>query len=187
MERPLNTHTLLTIDVAYTDILTGRRTTTSVPVTVVRPAMPLLEKMPIDLDQHINRYSAATTISESIGLAKQFDFSTAQQKLDSLVQRIQKSSSGREPYCQDLVKDLQECMDGMTDTVSFHTGIHSAHAFSSMYFMERSAGLKNRSRHRPAYVRHLSYGYATAVQEYEAQAASEQTRVFIGTYSGCKA
>jgi len=88
------------------------------------------------------------------------------------------------------MKDLQECIQGMADSSTFQTGIHSAHAYSSMYFMERSAGLKNRLRHRPdAFVRHVSYGYATPIQDCEAQNAIDQTRVYISSYCDvdCKA
>lgn len=188
MNQPMNFHSILDVKLEYINTVTGKKELSSVPISIVRPAMPTLEKIPIPLDQHINRYSAATTISEAVALAKQFNFVEAQHKLKSLIQKIKKSASGPEPYCEDLMKDLQECIQGMTDSSAFQAGIHAAHAYSSMYFMERSAGLKNRSRHRPgSFVRHVSYGYATAIQECEAQNATDQTRVYLSSYCDCKA
>jgi len=173
----------------YTNTLSGRKEVANIPIAIVRPAISLMEKIPISLDQHINRYSTATTINEAVALAKKFEFAEAQHVLTSLASKIQKSASGREPYCQDLMKDIQECVKGMTDSAAFQTGIHCAHAYSSMYFMERSAGLKQRAlRHNsPSFVRHVSYGYSTPVQESEAENAANQTATYVNMYCPCKA
>jgi len=86
------------------------------------------------------------------------------------------------------MKDIQECIQGMSDSNTFQTGIHCAHAYSSMYFMERSAGLKQRMRHKsPTFIRHFSYGYSTPVQDTEAQNAVHQTAAYISLYCDCKA
>jgi len=82
----------------------------------------------------------------------------------------------------DLIQDLIDCVSGMSDIVAFQKGMHTAHAFSSMYFMERSTGLglKNilvntSTDHKPQ--RHLGYGYATRAQDEEARCAFE---IFCG-------
>jgi len=172
----------------YTNTITGTKETTVHGVTITRPPMPLMEKIPIPLDQNINRYSTATTINEAVALARKFEFHEAQRMLHSLVNKIQKSVSGREPYCLDLMKDLQECIEGMSDSTTFQTGIHCAHAYSSMHFMERPAGLKQRLRHKPpSVVRHLSYGYSTAVQDSGAKNAEHQAATYVRSYCDCKA
>jgi len=189
MNQPLPAHNVMDVVLEYTSTTTGQKEVACIPITVVRPAMSLIEKIPISLDQHINRYSTATTINEAVALAKKFEFAEAQRMLNSLVSKIQKSASGREPYCQDLMKDIQECVKGMSDSASFQTGIHCAHAYSSMYFMERSAGLKQRAlRHNsPSFVRHVSYGYSTPIQETEAENAANQAATYVNMYCPCKA
>jgi len=188
MNQPMSSHTILDALLEYTNTITGAKENTCIPISIVRPAQSITEKIPIQLDQHINRYSTATTINEAVSLAKKFEFREAQTILNSLVSKIQKSASGREPYCLDLTKDLLECVKGMSDSTSFQTGIHCAHAYASMYFMERSSGLKQRMRHRPSnFVRHVSYGYSTPVQETEAQNAENQTATYINQYCPCKA
>lgn len=57
-----------------------------------------------------------------------------------LIEKIESSVSGREPYCLDLVKDIKECLCGMRDYESFIVGIHCAQAYSEMYLLERSTG-----------------------------------------------
>jgi hypothetical protein len=61
----------------------------------------------------------------------------------------------------------------MTDVTSFKKGIHFAHACSSMYFMERSTGL--RPIHPQGGVRHLGGGYVTLEQQDEAKEAVKHT------------
>jgi len=56
----------------------------------------------------------------------------------------------------------------MNDLISFQTGIHSAHAFASMYFLERSSGVMNALRknllNSPKEIRQIGYGYLTDEQ-----------------------
>jgi len=190
MNRPMTCHPIMDINLEYKDTVTGVKEVSTVPVSLIRTAESLIEPMPITLDEQINRYRAATTISEAVLLATDFHFAEAQQKLKELIQQIQRSASGCAPYCEDLIKDLQDCVKGMSDRVAFQTGIHTAHAYSSMYFMERSCGLKNRHPHRQVteeLMRHVSYGYSTSFQDAEAQDAEHQAMDFMSNYCDCTA
>jgi len=87
-------------------------------------------------------------------------------------------------YCVDLVSDLNDCIQHMTSTELFETkGLHMAHAYASMYFMERSSGVTRRLRDsKNAPVRHIGYGYVTQDQETEAQNALDLTRRYVNSY-----
>jgi hypothetical protein len=104
----------------------------------------------------------------------------AQEKLYGLIERVQSSVSGSTQYCRDVVTDLSDCANGMTDAESFRKGIHFAHACSSMYFMERSTGLRSVARDS-APVRHLGNGYTTVEQQHEAQKALRHTLAYLNT------
>lgn len=138
--------------------------------------------IPLALDQHLNRYKAATAITEGIRVAKQLQFIQAKALLMKMVEEIRASPSGHEPYCQDLISDLNDISRYMGDVQSFESqGIHTAHAYASMYFMERSTGIT--SRKNPEFIRHVGYGYATEEQEYEAQNAVDRARLYFDTYT----
>jgi len=110
MSLPMNSHPLFKVSVNYTNTLTGRRECVEVgPVCVVRPAVHLLERIPLLLDQHINRFTAANAITEAIDKAKQHQLPHAIQKLQEVIESISRSPSGTDPYCLDLVSDLQDC------------------------------------------------------------------------------
>lgn len=189
-DRPTSAHPLLSVEVDYLNALTGKRERiTSSPLVVARPDLPLISLIPSALDVHLNRYTAATAISEAIDLAAKFQFPQARAKLAEVMSRIEQSPSKEDQFCADLVQDLAECQKCLSDAQALKTGIHQAHAFASMYFMERSAGLAGRvstmrrigpSPHPlqctqtslfpppllPAFHSHpTGYGYVTAEQE----------------------
>jgi len=162
MQQAMPSHHLVYAEVNYINTLTMKPEILMANCSVIRPSFVLQENIPIPLDQHINRYSAATTITEAIDLSKKYEFMLAQLKLKHMVEQIESSASGRTPYCMDLAMDLRECQKGMTDANTFQTGMHFAHSFSSMYFMERSTGLDR--FHNLFQQRHIGYGYTTSEQ-----------------------
>eukprot|EP01130_Rhizamoeba_saxonica_P006624 TRINITY_DN2631_c0_g1_i1.p1 TRINITY_DN2631_c0_g1~~TRINITY_DN2631_c0_g1_i1.p1 ORF type:complete len:488 (+),score=87.75 TRINITY_DN2631_c0_g1_i1:93-1556(+) len=141
MRDPLNIHRLLSISIEYKNSLTGRVEIVETCVDAVRPAMPLIQRMPIALDQHINRYSAATALTEAIMLSNKLQFPNAQEKLKNTVASIKKSQSANTLYCRSLVADLNDVISNMKDYVTYQTGAHAAYAYSSMYYMERTSFL----------------------------------------------
>jgi Mg-chelatase subunit ChlD len=178
MSGPTPTHQLVKVGVHYVNALSGQTEHLETSMAVLRSVVPLPEPISLQIDQHINRYLAATAISEAIELGKQENFKEAQSRLMKLIEKIESSVSAHEPYCVDLVKDIKECLRGMRDYESFVTGIYCAQAYSEMYFLERSTG----SKHLRKVVdgeRHSSYGYTTFVQEQEAQMAMTHTRYVV--------
>jgi len=185
-DQPTSRHSLMHVEVDYTNTLTGRREKIcSPPIEVVRPAVALLERVPLRLDQHLNRYAAATAITESIELARKCQYLQAQRRLQETVEAVRRSPSGNEPYCEDLISDLKDCLIHMATMDQFETlGIHTAYAYASMYFMERSTGIIQRlQRNNPIKsVRHLGYGYVTEDQETEAKRAVHETASYVPSY-----
>jgi len=179
---PTNSHSLMSVEVDYTNTISGKREKVScTPLTVMRPAMALLERVPLSLDSHLNRYTAATSIVEAIELAKKFQYDNAVNKLLEANDKINRSTSCDETFCQDLQSDLRVCINSLSDPQTFETkGIHLMHAYASMYFMERSAGTALRSR--DGIIRHNGYGYVTAEQASEAQQAVDHANRYISAY-----
>jgi len=180
MPKPMKIHPLVDVDIEYVDVFSGKREQITVPISVERPDTSLLEKIPIHLDTHINRYNAATSISEAVELAKKGAYTEAQNTLKSLISKIKQSASGTEDYCIDLTTDLKECLKSVADTQSFSTGIHTAHSYCSMYFMERSAGIKYRLPNHK--LRRENYGYTTPDQTAEAHIAQLVTNHLLTNY-----
>jgi len=180
LPRPVADHSLLVVKVNYFNTLTQQRECLSERIKISRPAMEFTETIPVSIDEHLNRYAAATTITEAIELSRNFEFKSAQEKLYGLIERVQTSASGSTQYCRDVITDLADCAAGMADADSFKKGIHFAHACSSMYFMERSTGLRSVFRDSTP-VRHLGNGYTTLEQQHEAQKALRHTLAYLNT------
>jgi len=184
LPRSVTDHSLLVVKVSYVNTLTQQRECLSERMSIARPAMEFAASVPQTIDKHLNRYAAATTITEAIELSRNFQFKKAQEKLSGLIEKVQSSVSGRSEYCEDLAKDLRDCANSMSDVTSFRKGIHFAHACSSMYFMERSTGLKSVLQvNNSMPLRHLSYGYTTPEQETESLKALKHTLAYLSTAS----
>lgn len=146
--------------------------------------------MPVELDRHINRYAAALALEEAALKAHTEDFAGAQKHIQNIIEQIQQSLSAKDPsaseYCQDLVNDLEECAKGMKDRNAFASGIHYAHAFSTMYYLERSTGTSNLNGVErfieDEKKRNLGYGYKTSEQEIGASMAVQETRNYLSDY-----
>ncbi len=149
----------ITLSISYTNTLTGTEERSEVWINVGRPTWAPEPKIPVELDKQINRYTAAAAIEEAIKKASSRDFHGAQKQLKEVIDIVQSSASAKDPnsrgYCEDLVEDLKECAVGMEDMETFCSGIHYAHAYSTMYCilrklckltfldMERSTGSSN--------------------------------------------
>jgi len=175
----------LRVVVDYFDILTGGTDQISTEIVVERGESNILGA-PKNLDENLNRYSAAKSIIESIELSNSLKFEEAQKKLRDWVQTIHQSSSGKNRFCQLLIQDLEDCINGMNDLLSFQTGIHSAHAFASMYFLERSSGVMNALRKNlitdPKDIKQVGYGYLTDEQMDGSSQASNIAAGYINKY-----
>jgi len=146
MEKIMNKHPLLKVKLQYFDIITNQNKTITSDISITRSDQNYPVSLPQRLDENLNRFAAAKAIVEAIDLSNRLLFTDAQIKLKDCIQEIKKTSSGSLCFCLLLIKDLEDCMQGMNDSLSFQTGIHSAHALASMYFLERSSGVINSLR-----------------------------------------
>jgi len=164
MDKPLKIHKLLNITVEYFDIESGKMDTCSSEVSIERPVQKDNDIVPLILDKNLNRYEAARMIIKSIELATCLKFTEAQRQLEDCIRNIKKSPSGDDPYCKLLIEDLNDCISGMMDINSFQSGVHSAHAYANMYYMERSTGVELRKHKKNIGELNIPYGYITDIQ-----------------------
>ncbi len=128
--------------------MSGKDQSCDAQICILRPNQQSVNQViPPELDWHINRYMAATAIQEAVERAIVQDFLGAQRQLNEVIQSIQNSKSAQmdseyRGRTEDLTKDLKECANGM-DHTTFSSGMHYAHAYSTMYYMERSTGTNN--------------------------------------------
>jgi len=161
MSQSMDIHNLLKVNVEFVDIISGSTDSISTQLFVERNNINFPEKIPLLLDQNLNRYLAARTIFEAIELGNRLQFSEAQLKISECINNIRSSVSGHENYCNLLIEDLEDCKIGLSDFTSFQTGAHSAHAYASMYYMERSSGVELRKYKKTNHIDHNLYGYLT--------------------------
>jgi len=192
MDSPVELQHLVQVVVSYTNTLTGLDNKTVLVSSAARPASSTVSiPMPAELDKHITRYTAASNIEAAVLKANENDFKGAKQGMKETIQTVKKSRAAQDPglsqYCEDLVADLTECMEGMEDLETFSSGIHYAHAFSTMYYMERSTGTSNLlgvdKQVKKREKRHTGYGYVTYAQEAEGiKAKHEVTNNYVTGY-----
>jgi len=144
MDEVLLNHSLLKVNVEYFDIYSSKVENLSTELSIERREFSLDSPIPLALDQNLNRYLAVKAILEAIDHSIKLQFAEAQEKIDECISDIMKSSSKDLKYCLNLVKDLEECRNGMIDYPSFQIGEHIAHSYASMYYMERSSGIEIR-------------------------------------------
>jgi hypothetical protein len=189
----MDIHELLTVKLTYTNTLTGQDVSLMAPVQVARPKkVDLYQQLPIDLDKHINRYTAAVAMEEAAAKASMQDFSGAQKQLQDVIKLVQQSVSARNTvsrqYCEDLVADLQEVANGMEDEQAYAAGIHYVHAYSTMYYMERSTGTANLlgierdGDGKKGKKRSVGYGYKTKEQEEISNNAVSKQQNYVSGY-----
>jgi hypothetical protein len=162
MDKIIKKHKIFNVKISYYDIKKGKYQLQSKDIVIDR-AENNYGNMPTLLDQNLNRYAAAKTIIEAIDLSNNLQFSEAQKKITECIKSIKQSPSGESPYTQFIIKDLKDCKEGMNDILSFQNGIHTAHAFASMHFLERSSGILNTLRKNLIMdldnIKEIGYGY----------------------------
>jgi len=166
MNKPMLKHLLLKINVQYYDIDTSSVENIKKELTIERREFSRDQCSPLSLDQNLNRYNSVKSILEAIDLSNRLQFSDAQQKLTECIQKISQSSSGQMNYCYHLMEDLKECRQAMRDSNAFQTGIHIAHSYASMYYMERSSGIEIKKYYETQSEESMQdYGYLTNDQK----------------------
>jgi len=74
LQRPVTDHSLLLVKVSYFNTLTQTRECLTERMKLSRPAAEFPQLVPQSIDQHLNRYATATTITEAIELSRNFEF-----------------------------------------------------------------------------------------------------------------
>jgi len=164
MDKIIKIHELLKVKVEFLDIMSSEVVQELKKVTIERGSTNSNEKRPSVMDENLNRYLAARSILEAIELANRLMFLQAQEKILTCINDIRTSPSGESPYCLNLIEDLDDCLDCMKDLNSFQMGVHSAHAYASMYYMERSSGVELRKQKKTSQLDIDNYGYLTDSQ-----------------------
>lgn len=183
---------LIKVIITYTNSLTGDTEHFEDMIKLKRSEEPIKgQKIPSLLDKHINRFTAAAAIEEAVKLASAKDFMEAQKKIQEVIEVVKRSASAQDlkysSYCEDLIEDLKECAEGMENYESFISGVHYAHAYSTMYYLERSNGSLNLSglkenQKRTKRKRNIGYGYKTKIQEQQSTKAIVDTKGYVNGY-----
>ncbi|KAL9653259.1 hypothetical protein ABK040_010966 [Willaertia magna] len=74
-----------------------------------------------EIDKQRNRITSADAISKARELADQNKLTEARNVLEEAIEKIQKSRSSEDTFCQGLIKDLKDCLVEMRSEESYHT------------------------------------------------------------------
>jgi len=142
MEREMQAHPLVKVQVTYTNTLTQTEETLETHIQMRRPAITPKQEFPLELSKQVNRFIAADAIQKAVHAAQKGDFPAAHEQLAAATRSIEASPASQLAYCVDLVKDLNSVARGLADAETFRAGgAHYAHAYATMYYQERSSGL----------------------------------------------
>jgi Mg-chelatase subunit ChlD len=202
LDQPAKDHSLVKIIVSYTDAFTGLDCKQEKVISVKRTPTEILRPIPIALDLHINRFTAAAAIETAIEKANMKQFDIAQKHIDSVIETARNSVSFKTSttgqYIEDLIADLSLIKASMSSYEVFvEKGTHYSYAFATMYYMERSTGTRNFLGHpslqlkfgestsstKPSTKRSNHYGYVSFFQEQERLEASKGVGSLIGRYA----
>jgi hypothetical protein len=198
MTEDLSEHCLLKVVVQYKNLLTNSMESVESLLKVSRPSISppntryfqvtlpvFIFSRPLELDMQLNRLLAVSAIDDALLLAKK-DLNGAREVIKDTIQSVESSASRGEPYCEDLVTDLRQCMSGLSENVYFF-GIHYANAYGSMYMSEKSTGcqylrgisdfVEESTKH------HIGYGYVSKKAEEASEKAKVQVQNFLCRYT----
>lgn len=186
---------LIRVEVTYTNSRTSILESLECWVSINRSSIPKSRRFVLpDISVHLNRYRASKSIFLAIIKANKQDFSAAIVRLLRAKESILRSSANHDgrykDVCEDLLKDLAECENGMEakEDYDLRGGRHYCIAYSLMHFMERANGCRHlRGIINKHLYNHLDldqplpseytrkrahqYGYATSIQQNEADMA----------------
>jgi len=180
-----NHHSLFRVGLTYVSALDRRCYSQNRLIKVYRGSSSEARRMGIELSIHpevekqLNRVLSAETIDEATLLAAQKEYEKACNLLKSTISRIKASKTADDPYCQDLVEDLTQCLSLLANPDKFiQSGVHQACQLSTMYYQERSVGVAvTTPRHD------VNYGYCTPTQLSEKMRASEMVTNYMSNYT----
>jgi len=195
LNAPAESHELIKIILSYTNTISGAEEKSVLDLSVKRPVKAPVVPRPVELDKHINRYTAAAAIEEAVAQASSQNYESAKKRIIEVIQHVEQSVAAKAKdnkrvaqYCEDLVADLKECAEGLKNFEVFSSGVHYATAYSTMYYIERSTGSSNLMGilktvdQGVGKRRHEGYGYLTTVQEEEALKARKEAAHYVSGY-----
>eukprot|EP01129_Flabellula_baltica_P016167 TRINITY_DN8490_c0_g1_i1.p1 TRINITY_DN8490_c0_g1~~TRINITY_DN8490_c0_g1_i1.p1 ORF type:complete len:480 (-),score=69.98 TRINITY_DN8490_c0_g1_i1:37-1476(-) len=150
-QRHVMSQPLVKFLINYEDIF-GNVTELERWITVERTELPSTSTIPKQLEENILRCASASAISEAIELCNQMRFSEAREKLEVLLSTF-KNTKSILSYTH-IVNSIFACIEAMRDITTFQTGIHAAHAYSCIFYME-----KHENSDHSIYLNHIEDGY----------------------------
>ena len=91
-----------------------------------------------ELEKQVHRITAIEAIDHAINAAYVKNFGTAQQIIQSTIQKIYNSSTGSDSYCINLLADLEICKKCVSNQDIFESfGKHKVHQYIAVYNQER--------------------------------------------------
>lgn len=165
---------LYKVQVEYKNTSSGNLEMIERVMSINRSPVVIKDPIPIELDQQINRFSTVMTIENAITECLEFNFCSAQQKINNIIQCIVTSSSASK--CGHLIIDLLDCSRALHSNRNRKGGLHYARAYSLMYWIERSTGtsyLIGLNQFNP-----VKYSYTTTCQQSGATKALEYVKKY---------
>jgi len=123
----------------------------------VQPNAGVLKEMKVntEIDKQKNRLLVAESITKANNQAQSNQLKEARQTLADAMSTINKSPSQNDPFCKNLVKDLQISLDGLRDRDEYmQNGNKNMNAYSNAHGKQR-ANLQSSSTYETSNRKHM--------------------------------
>jgi hypothetical protein len=125
LEQPEESFPLLKITLTYQNAVTSAEETKTIIAAVARPvSVPEGLKRDFNLDKQHNRVIAYEALEKAAEFGLKNEFSQATTLLTSAISRIKESVSASDPFCVNLIADLEKCKDGLKNKTTYTSGGH---------------------------------------------------------------
>lgn len=139
LEQPVDSFLILSATLTYSSLPGGRHTTISSECSVARPtalAIPGDSAPSYEVDKQRNRVHTADAIKQAIAEQEERRFDSAVAILSEAIQQIQQSASASDPFCVNLVENLNECImrtkrakaSGRDNKISYQSSLALSHS-----------------------------------------------------------
>ncbi|ELR15736.1 uncharacterized protein ACA1_379170, partial [Acanthamoeba castellanii str. Neff] len=145
LEQPVDSFLILSATLTYSSLPGGRHTTISSECSVARPtalAIPGDSAPSYEVDKQRNRVHTADAIKQAIAEQEERRFDSAVAILSEAIQQIQQSASASDPFCVNLVENLNECImrtkrakaSGRDNKISYQSRQRSTHVRGTLTY-----------------------------------------------------
>jgi hypothetical protein len=140
---PCSAQELLEATLEYDNLISKSVSTEALTVTVSRPDADSKELVglmtDLEIDEQRNRINTAAAIKKAGDLADGGKLEEARNTIQKATEAINTSSTANRQYCQGLVGDMFETMQGLTDARTYENyGSKAMKSCSSGHFQQRS-------------------------------------------------